>query len=496
MVETANPARFEHSFARLPDHFFARVQPKPVAAPELFALNRPLAEALGLDPNWLSGPDGLSMLSGNLMPATVETLAMAYAGHQFANWVPQLGDGRALLLGEVIDRDGVRRDVQLKGSGPTPFSRGGDGRSSIGPVVREYLGSEAMHALGIPTTRALAAVATGETVIRNQPEPGGILCRVATSHVRVGTFEYFARQDQPDAVRTLADYVIDRHWPDLTGADEPYREWLDRVIDAQANLVASWMLVGFVHGVMNTDNCSVVGETIDYGPFGYVDTFDPGTVYSYIDRGGRYAFNQQPGIVQWNLARLAESVLPLLAAKQDAALEIANALLTGFAERFERRFHAGLAAKLGLAEPRAGDVELAMELLDHMTANEADMTLTFRRLGELSATDARADGPVRELFKRPEAFDAWVVKWRERLSAETRSESQRRAAMRAVNPAYILRNHLAQQAVDAAIERLDFAPMQRLNTVLSRPYDDQPEHADLARPPQPAERVLTTFCGT
>jgi uncharacterized protein YdiU (UPF0061 family) len=496
MTASAQPTHFQHSFARLPEHFFARVQPAPVTAPELFALNRPLAESLGLDPDWLAGADGVAMLSGNRMPETAEPVAMAYAGHQFANWVPRLGDGRALLLGEVVDHDGRRRDVQLKGSGPTPYSRGGDGRSSIGPVVREYLGSEAMHALGIPTTRALAAVATGEMVHRNQPEPGGILCRVANSHVRVGSFEYFARQGDSESVRTLADYVIERHCPELAEMETRYSEWLARVIDAQADLVASWMLVGFVHGVMNTDNCSVVGETIDYGPFGFVDAFDPGTVYSFIDRGGRYAYNQQPGIAQWNLARLAECLLPLLADDTDAALEQANALIDRFPGRFERRFHDGLAAKLGLAERRDGDVDLAMDLLNRMAAGQADMTLTFRRLSELSATDSQADAPVRECFDQPEAFDAWAEQWRERLSSESRRSAERRNAMQAVNPAFVLRNHLAQGAVDAAIQRLDFEPMRRLQAVLARPYDDQPEHEDLARPPEPSERVLTTFCGT
>ncbi|MEE4330041.1 MAG: YdiU family protein [Wenzhouxiangella sp.] len=496
MPPTPTPPSFEHSYGRLPGEFFARVQPQPVAGPELFALNRPLAESLGLDPDWLAGPDGVAMLAGNRIPDTAGPLAMAYAGHQFANWVPRLGDGRAMLLGEVVDRDGKRRDLQLKGSGPTPFSRGGDGRSSIGPVVREYLGSEAMHALGIRTTRALAAISTGEKVFRNQPEPGGILCRVASSHVRVGTFEYFARQGRRDEVRTLADYVIDRHWPELGEADARYAAWLERVIEGQADLVASWMLVGFVHGVMNTDNCSIAGETIDYGPFGYVDAFDPGTVYSFIDRRGRYAFNQQPGIAQWNLARLAECVLPLLADEPEQALETANALIAKYPARFESRFHAGLVAKIGLAERREGDVELAMDLLDRMAANKADMTLTFRRLGDLSATDPSEDGPVRDGFEQPEAFDAWAVRWRERLAAEARDDSERRAAMHAINPAFILRNHLAQQAVDAAIERLDFEPMHRLGRVLSRPFDDQPENADLAQPPEPAERVTTTYCGT
>ena len=492
----SEPPNFEHSFHSLGEGFHSRQEPAAVRAPELIALNRDLAEQIGLDPDWLAGPDGLAMLSGNQPPDTARPLAMVYAGHQFGNWVPRLGDGRALLLGEMVGHDGVRRDVQLKGAGPTPFSRGGDGRSSIGPVVREYLGSEAMAALGIPTTRALAAVSTGEHVFRERPEPGGILCRVAISHIRIGTFEYFARSGDADRLALLADYVIRRHFPELIDREQRHLDLLGQVVERTADLVAQWMLVGFIHGVMNTDNLSIVGETIDYGPFGYLDVFDPDTAYSYIDRRGRYAWNRQPMIAQWNLSRLAECLLELIDEDQTAAVDQVNEVLGTFKARFEARFHAGLGAKLGLAEKRPGDVELALGLLERMHEQKADMTLTFRRLAALDSRDTGGDQPVRELFEQPESFDAWAIEWRQRLATEKRPDADRRKAMEAVNPAFILRNQLAQQAVDAAIENLDFEPMKRLVRVLDRPYEDQPEQADLARPPRPDERVRHTFCGT
>jgi uncharacterized protein YdiU (UPF0061 family) len=487
----------DNSYARLPGHFYQRTSASPVAAPRLIRLNRELARKLGIEPEDLERADGVEWLAGNRPAVGSEPLAMAYAGHQFGNWVPQLGDGRALLLGEVVDNDGVRRDLHLKGSGPTRFSRGGDGRASIGPVVREYIASEAMGALGIPTTRALAVVATGETVRRRDgPEPGGILCRVARSHVRVGTFEYFARNGDPDSVRALADYVIERHHPDLGTQPERHAALLERVVEATAALVARWMPVGFIHGVMNTDNTSIVGETIDYGPFGFIDAFDPATVYSSIDRGGRYAWNQQPKVAHWNLARLGECLLPLLDESAEAAVERANAILETFPRAFETRFHAQLCAKIGLDTSREGDVDLAFDLLGHMQEGRADLTLTFRRLSALPGGHDRDDGPLRELFDKPEAVDAWLARWRRRLQSEARDDAARQAAMQRVNPAFVLRNHLAQWAADAAVEELDFEPMHRLVEVLARPFDDQPEHADLARPPDPEERVLETFCGT
>lgn len=493
-----NPStpHFDNSYARLPQVFHSRQSPTPVAHPQLFALNDELARDLGLDPDWLAGADGLAMLSGNRLPPGAEPIAMGYAGHQFGQWVPRLGDGRALLLGELVDRHGVRRDLQLKGSGPTPYSRRGDGRSSIGPVVREYLASEFMHALRIPTTRALAAVSTGEQVLRQQMEPGGILCRVATSHVRVGTFEFFARSGRTEETRLLADYVIDRHYPECREREHPYAELFSAVLQRQARLIADWLRVGFIHGVMNTDNCSIVGETIDYGPFGFIDQFDPGTVYSSIDLGGRYAYNQQPAIAHWNLARLAECLLPLLADNREAGMELANALLKQFPTEFEKAFHPAVAAKIGLSAESADHVQLALDLMDVMRDGGADMTLVFRALGGLPSGGPEQDGPVRALFSNPEGFDAWAHRWRQRLAAEGRGDAARQVAMEQVNPAFILRNHLAQEAVDAAIERLDFQPMQRLHKVLSQPFQDQPEESALAQPPAPEKRVSTTFCGT
>jgi serine/tyrosine/threonine adenylyltransferase len=542
MVEI-DAIHFGQSYASLPGAFHSRTAPTPVAEPRLIHLNRPLAESLGLDPTLLESREGVSMLAGNRIPNSAEPIAMAYAGHQFGNWVPQLGDGRAILLGELVDREGVRRDVQLKGAGRTAFSRRGDGRSSIGPAIREYLGSEAMAALGIPTTRALAVLSTGEEVLRERPEPGGILVRVATSHVRVGTFEYFARRGDAASVARLADFVIERHYPHLVEHDDRYRELLAGVVRRTADLVANWLLVGFIHGVMNTDNTSVVGETIDYGPFGFLDPYRPDEVYSSIDWQGRYAFNQQPGIAHWNLARLAETLLTLLADEPEKGVERAQEVLADFPDRFKTTFHRGLVAKIGLSPPQddagssgseeaggsplippradplvtpgpkpaAADVQLALDLLERMAREKADMTRTFRELSELDRTpngggtdasasgvpaDTRGDEAVRSLFDDPTVFDEWAHGWRARLAREPRDDQERIRAMKRVNPSFILRNHLAQEAVDAAVEELDFEPMQRLLPLLARPFDDHPEDADTIRPPAKAERVTRTFCGT
>ncbi|TMJ72071.1 MAG: YdiU family protein, partial [Alphaproteobacteria bacterium] len=351
-AEATHVFPFDNSYARLPERFFARLPPTPVTAPRLIRLNEKLARQLGLDPLELSSSAGVAMLAGNTVPDLGEPLAMAYAGHQFGHFVPQLGDGRAILLGEVVDRDGVRRDIQLKGSGPTPFSRQGDGRAALGPVLREYIVSEAMAALGIPTTRTLAAVATGETVLRETPLPGAVLTRIASSHIRVGTFQFFAARGDVDGIRDLADYVIARHYPEAAAAPNRYRALLDSVIARQSELVAKWLLVGFIHGVMNTDNMSVAGETIDYGPCAFMDTYDPGTVYSSIDTVGRYAYGNQPRIAKWNLARLAETLLPLLAEDKDAAVAAAQEAIGAFATLFESAYTAGLRRKIGLVERR------------------------------------------------------------------------------------------------------------------------------------------------
>ena len=473
---------FANTYARLPDRFYARLAPTPVAAPRLVRLNTALAEQLGLDPADLTA----DVLAGNTVPPGAEPMALAYAGHQFGNFVPQLGDGRANLMGEVAGRD-----IQLKGAGRTPFSRGGDGRAALGPVLREYLISEAMAALGIPTTRALAAVTTGEPVARETMLPGAIVTRVASSHIRVGTFQYFAARQDTDGVRTLADYALARHYPGVEG----YRAFLEAVIARQAELIARWLLVGFIHGVMNTDNCSIAGETIDYGPCAFMDEYDPATVFSSIDRQGRYAYGNQPRIAIWNLARLAETLLPLLSENEDQAVAIAQECLSGFGATFEAAYFGGLRRKIGLSSARDGDDVLTQDLLKAMTENQADFTLTFRGLCNAAVKPER-DAAVRDLFVNPSVYDAWAVRWRERLALEDGTPEARRDAMRAVNPAYIPRNHNVEAALNAAIEREDFAPFETLLGVVTHPFEDQPGFARYAAPPVASERVRQTFCGT
>ena len=487
---------FDNSYARLPDRFFVRIAPTPVSAPRLVRLNARLARELGIDPDALATPEGVAMLAGNRVPDGAEPLAMAYAGHQFGNWAPQLGDGRAVLLGEVNDRAGARHDIQLKGAGRTPFSRRGDGRAVLGPMLREYIISEAMAALGIPTTRSLAVVTTGEQVLREGLLPGAVLTRVAQSHVRVGTFEFFANRGDAEAVRTLADYVIARHYPAAAATDQPYRTLLDAVIARTARLIAGWQLIGFIHGVMNTDNMSIAGETIDYGPCAFMDSYDPATVYSSIDHAGRYAYGNQPRIAHWNLARLAQALLPLLGDDEDAAVASAQTAIDAFPAHFEAAYLAGLRRKLGLHEAREEDAALAQELLDRMAENHADFTLTFRRLSDAAGGDPEGDTAVRSLFDDPAAFDTWASRWRQRLAQESRRPAERQAAMRAANPAFIPRNHRVQAVIVAAEQLADFAPLEELLTVLSAPYDDQPAFAPYANPPRPEEVVQQTFCGT
>jgi uncharacterized protein YdiU (UPF0061 family) len=486
---------FQNTYAALPANFFARVAPTPVASPRLVKLNRPLAVHLGLDPELLASPEGAEILAGKRIPDGADPIAMAYAGHQFGHFVPQLGDGRAILLGEVIDADGVRRDIQLKGSGPTPFSRRGDGRAALGPVLREYVVSEAMAALGVPTTRSLAAVVTGESVMRETMLPGAVLTRVASSHVRVGTFQFFAARGDTDGVRRLADHVVARHYPDAAKADRPYPALLAGVIARQADLVARWLLIGFIHGVMNTDNTSISGETIDYGPCAFMDHYDPATVFSSIDEQGRYAYGNQPRIALWNLTRLAECLLPLFSDDQEKAIAEAQALLGDFSEKFTAAYQSGLHRKIGLFTARDGDEALVQDLLDAMAQNQADFTLTFRRLGD-AARDPETDREVRRLFTEPAAFDEWAAHWRKRIGDEPQSAAERSAAMRAVNPAFIPRNHRIEAIIDAAVNRDDYAPFEELLKVLAKPYEDQPEFADYAAPPKPEQRVLQTFCGT
>jgi uncharacterized protein YdiU (UPF0061 family) len=488
-------ASFSNSYARLPERFFARHAPTPVARPRLIRFNDALASELGIDTVGL-GPDALAAIfAGNETPRGAEPIAMAYAGHQFGHFVPRLGDGRAILLGEVLDRNGKRRDIQLKGAGPTPFSRRGDGRAALGPVLREYLVSEAMHAFGIPTTRALAAVSTGEPVYRNRELPGAVFTRVASSHVRVGTFQYFAARGDVEAVKGLADYVIDRHYPGAADAERPYLALLQAVVERQASLVARWMNVGFIHGVMNTDNTAISGETIDFGPCAFMDAYDPGAVFSAIDELGRYAYANQPAIAQWNLARFAETLIPIFDPDSARAAELASEAISAFAALFQERWADGMRGKLGISGAEDGDLDLVRAWLAAIHENGADFTLTFRRLCG-AALDEEADAQVRELFANPTAYDGWAARWRSRLTRESRPPLERAQAMRRVNPAYIPRNHRVEQALDAAVEREDFSLFDELLTVLSRPYEDQEAFVDYANPPRAEERVLQTFCGT
>jgi uncharacterized protein YdiU (UPF0061 family) len=468
-------AAFDNSYARLPDRFFARLAPTPVSAPRLVKLNRALALELGLDPEALASPEGVAILAGNRLAEGSEPIALAYAGHQFGNFVPQLGDGRALLLGEVVDRSGRRRDIQLKGSGPTPFSRNGDGRAALGPVLREYLISEAMYAFGVPTTRSLAAVQTGEPVFRESQLPGAVLTRVAASHIRVGTFQFFAARGDVDGVRLLADHVIARHYPDAGS----YRGLFEKVIAAQASLVAQWLGVGFIHGVMNTDNMSIAGETIDYGPCAFMDAYHPETVFSSIDRHGRYAYGKQPQIAGWNLARLGETLLPLFDDDQEKALAQANESLQGYGDRFGQAYLAVLRRKFGLFTEQEGDADLSRAFLKLLMDNGTDYTQAFRRLshGEMPVDDTD-----------------WPKLYRDRLALEPEHEPDRSAAMLAVNPAYIPRNHRVEAALAAAVTDDDYGPFEELLAVLAKPFEERPQFAAYGEPPSEEEqRNFRTF---
>ena len=474
---------FDNSYARLPARFFAPQAPSLVADPRLIRVNDALAVELGIDPAALT----VDILSGNRVPDGAQPIAMAYAGHQFGNWVPQLGDGRAVLLGEVIGRDGIRRDIQLKGAGRTPFSRRGDGRAALGPVLREYIVSEAMAALGIRTTRALAAVTTGERVIREDILPGAILTRVAQSHVRIGTFEYFGNRGDAEGVRALADYMIARHYPEAAETGQPYLTFFEAVIQRVAELVASWQSIGFIHGVMNTDNMSIAGETIDFGPCAFMNSYDPATVYSSIDTQGRYAYGNQPHIAHWNLSRLAGALLPLLAPEQDAAVKLAQDALNTFPARYDAAYLGRFRQKLGLTTAHQDDPALIQDLLERMAESQSDFTLTFRRLG---------DHVEESSVKMPGLSEEWIARWRQRLARESVDPATRRSAMRAANPAFIPRNHRIEAVIQAAQTESDFTPMDRLMTVLATPYADQPDFAEYAVPPRPEEVVLRTFCGT
>jgi uncharacterized protein YdiU (UPF0061 family) len=490
---------FNNRYVTLGEGFFARTDPTPVKKPELIKFNDALARDLGISTDQVAAL-GAAVFSGNTLPEGAEPLAMAYAGHQFGHFNPQLGDGRALLLGEIHSPDGARYDIHLKGSGRTCFSRDGDGRSALGPVLREYLVSEAMQKLNVPTTRALAAVTTGEPVARECLLPGGVITRVASSFVRVGTFQYFAARDDYTAVKQLADYVIEKCYPQLGDHKNPYVAFLKAVVERQAALIARWMQTGFIHGVMNTDNMSIAGETIDYGPCAFMDAYHHNQVFSSIDRNGRYAYSNQPSMGLWNLSRLAETLLPLLDEDPQAAVKVAHEVLEVYAECYESDWLAGMREKCGLtacSDAESGeDKALVEDLLDVMADNHADFTLTFYYLSRLADQPSEQDNGLRALFDNSAQIDAWLEKWRKRLSKETQSDGARQKTMQAVNPVYIPRNHQIEAAIRAAEDQGDFSVFHELHAVLQNPYGQQEGKERYMQAPEPEEVVEYTFCGT
>ena len=479
--------KFDNSYAKLPEGFHVRLNPVPVRLPKLVVFNQTLARLLGLNPEALRKGEGAAVFSGNRIPEGAEPLAQAYAGHQFGSFT-MLGDGRAILLGEQVTPEGERFDIQLKGSGKTPFSRMGDGRAALGPMLREYIISEALHALGIPTTRSLAVVTTGEPVFRETALKGAILTRTAASHIRVGTFEYAAARANTGEIRALADYTIGRHFPDVAAARSPYLELFEAVMERQASLVARWLLVGFIHGVMNTDNMALCGETIDYGPCAFMDAYDPNTVFSSIDLNGRYAYGRQPQIAQWNLARFAETLLPLIHEDPQQAVETANEAVSKFPDVFQKLWLEGMRAKLGLMNREADDAALVQDLLDCMQRHGADFTNTFRDLASGSLPEAS--------MSRAADFRKWFDRWQARLERQPGSTEASRRLMDAHNPAVIPRNHRVEEALEAAVERDDFAVLEKLMAVLSQPFQDPPEEAGYHLPAPPSAQPYRTFCGT
>jgi uncharacterized protein YdiU (UPF0061 family) len=487
--------RFDNSYARDLTRMSVPWQPAKVPAPSMLYFNRSLAEELGLDPDAFAGGRGTAIFSGNDVPEGATPVAQAYAGHQFGHFSPSLGDGRALLLGEVIDRDGRRRDIAFKGSGRTSFSRGGDGKAAVGPVLREVILGEAMHALGIPTTRALAAAATGEPVFREDSLPGAILTRVASSHLRVGTFQYFAARGQLDELRQLADYTIDRHDPELAGRPDRYLSLLRAVAERQAALIASWMHVGFIHGVMNTDNMSISGETIDYGPCAFMEAYDADAVFSSIDTHGRYKYANQPLIARWNLARLAEALLPLIDPDEpERAIPQATEVLDEFPAKYEVRWLAGARAKLGLARAEQGDDSLARDWLSLLQAQVVDHTLAWRYLADATGGEEQR---LKALFADPGPLDDWLARWRSRAALESSTAEERALRMRRTSPIYIARNHRVEEALAAATADGDLEPFNRLLDVLANPFDERPGLENYASPAAPEITAgYQTFCGT
>jgi len=493
-MTTPIPPQFDNSYARLPDRFYARVNPEPVRSPQLIRVNDALARELGLDPAWLASDEGMLAVAGNHIPEGADPIATAYAGHQFGGWSAQLGDGRALLLGEVVSPAGERFDIQLKGSGRTPYSRGGDGRAPLGPVLREYLVSEAMAALGVPTTRTLSAVTTGDEVYRNGTLPGAVLARVARSHIRIGTVQFYSARGDVEGLRLLADHVIQRHYPAVAEAENPYLALFAAVIERQAQLMARWQLLGFIHGVMNTDNMLLSGETIDYGPCAFMDHFDPATVYSSIDQHGRYAYRNQPGMAHWNLARLGQALLPILGSDQTLALEQAGAILDEFPQHFSQAHHQELKRKLGLASDTEEAVQLGSDLFQLMAEAACDFTLTFRHLAE--SANPGHKGSTAHLFQLPESFAPWLSRWQQQSGWGSDSAQTRYADMLQANPIVIPRNHLVEEVIMAAVESSDFQLFHQLLDRVTQPYELDSGADRYAIPPTPEQVVTATFCGT
>ena len=509
-TSAASLFRFDNSYARDLEGLYVPWKAAEFPQPKLIKLNHALAEELGLDAAALESDEGALIFSGQQLSEGIKTIAQAYAGHQFGGFSPQLGDGRALLLGEVIDKQGKRRDIAFKGSGRTPFSRGGDGKAALGPVLREYIIGEAMHALGVPTTRALAAVTTGEFVRRERNLPGAVLTRVAASHIRVGSFQFAAARGDVDLLRRLADYTIARHYPELSGGEDRYWGLLEGLVERQAGLIAHWMSIGFIHGVMNTDNMTLSGETIDYGPCAYMDGYDPATVFSSIDEYGRYAYANQPPIAVWNLSRFAEALLPLLidprdddAQKaQDVAVARATGILEGFQACYAAQWTRRMRAKLGLAIAEENDAALAADFLQALQEREgkpgADFTQGFRTLADVAeGALAPADYLRRMSGANWTALTDWLARWQSRVSSEAQTPAQRAAAMRAVNPAYIPRNHKVEEALDAAVELGDYRPLEQLLAVLAQPFDERQGFESYAAPAAADFAAgYQTFCGT
>ncbi len=492
-----NPCpQFNNSYAQLSERFYTRQLPVSVSTAGLIRVNQSLAKLLGFDPDWLESEKGVALIAGNFIPDDADPIATVYAGHQFGGWNPQLGDGRAILLGEVIAKDGVRYDIQLKGSGRTPYSRGGDGRAPLGPVIREYIVSEAMAVLGVPTTRALAAATTGEWVHRDGRLPGAVLARVAQSHIRIGTVQYFASQEDTESLKVLIDHVINRHYPKALGAGNPVREMLDGVIARQASLIAHWQSLGFIHGVMNTDNMLLSGETIDYGPCAFIDEYDASTVFSSIDHGGRYAYQNQPHIAHWNLSVLTQALLPFLDDNPDKALSSGQAAINAFPKLYQSAFQQRLLKKLGIVNQEPDDASLIQDLLDLMQADHTDFTLTFRHLSDLVNPQSASGGGVGSLIELPDTFEPWLERWQKRLASEPVESTQRQAAMYAVNPVYIPRNHLVEEAIVAAEKHQDFEPFNQLVDLLAAPFEFDIANTRYAIPPRAEQVVRQTFCGT